>query len=104
MDDELFDLSQIDGPEESAVSAKMTDGQRVLIRELFAKLGVVTAADQFATVAEITGVRILSVAELKAEAANVLIQSLKGRVSRLGRERTGNAWNDRDEDTWIDRL
>jgi DNA polymerase-3 subunit epsilon len=82
----------------------MTSLQRQMIRELFAQLGVTDARSQFEKVAELTGVRIASVTELEVAPASVLIHRLKGRVASSGRANTGNAWADRDEDTWIDRL
>jgi DNA polymerase-3 subunit epsilon len=103
VEDGLFDL---EGPakQEEAAPALMTPPQRQAIRELFAQLGVTDARAQFDMVAELTGARIASVAELEAGPANVLIQMLRGRAARSGRVNTGNAWADRDEDTWIDRL
>ena len=84
--------------------AGLNSVQRDAIRELFAKIGVVSAREQFDIVAELTGVRIASVAELESGPASVLIQMLRGRAARSGRASTGNAWADREEDTWIDRL
>lgn len=103
MDDGLFNLSAPDvGPAER--DNLMTDVQRATIRELFAKLGITDARGQFDTVAELTGVRITSVSQLEIGTANTLIQLLTGRASRSHHTNTGNAWADRGEDTWIDRL
>lgn len=82
----------------------MTDEQRSIIRNQFAQLGLRTAPEQFALVDELTGVRLSSVAELRAVQASLLIERLRGRVASAQRESTGNAWADREEDTWIDRL
>ena len=78
--------------------------QRETIRDLFAKIGVTSAREQFDMVAELTGVQITSVAQLEVGGANLLIHMLRGRASRAHRVNTGNSWADRDEDTWIDRL
>lgn len=82
----------------------MTDSQRSEIRELFARLHIASAARQFEVTAELTGVRIYSVGELDAATAHRLIGALKRRVVSSGRVTTGNSWDDREEDTWIDRL
>jgi hypothetical protein len=104
MDGGLFDLDDSVRAEEPATPTPMTALQRKTIRELFAQIGVVDARAQFDVVAELTGVRITSVAELEVGPANMLIQMLRGRAARSGHANTGNAWADREEDTWIDRL
>ncbi|MFB9645447.1 hypothetical protein [Microbacterium terregens] len=82
----------------------MTAHQRAEIRSLFAKLGLETADLQFDFAAELTGVRIASVGELEATTAQRLIEGLHRRIHNMGRTTTGNSWDDREEDTWIDRL
>ena len=82
----------------------MTSSQRDALRKAFAMLGVSDARGQFALVEELTGQRISSVLELKERDAQTLIQRLAGKVDSLGRKNTGNTWDDRDEDTWIDKL
>lgn len=104
MDGGLFDLDDSVPAEEQAAPTPMTAVQRETIRELFAQIGVIDARAQFDIVAELTGVRITSVAALEVGPANVLIQMLRGRAARSGHVNTGNAWADREEDTWIDRL
>ncbi|KQR86686.1 hypothetical protein [Microbacterium sp. Leaf179] len=104
MDGGLFDLDDAVPTEEQAVPMLMTALQRQMIRDLFAQIAVADARAQFEVVAELTGVRIASVAELEVGPANVLIKMLRGRAALLGQANTGNAWADREEDTWIDRL
>lgn len=104
MDSGLFDLDDSAPAEKQTAPNPMTALQRRTIRELFAQIGVSDARAQFDIVAELTGVRITSVAELEVGPANVLIQMLRGRAARSGHVNTGNAWADRDEETWIDRL
>lgn len=99
----LFD----DQPEPEADKpepVRMYDSQRAEIRSLFETLQIVTAREQFDFVEQLTGMRITSVADLDAQSANVLISRLRSRVSTSGVRSTGNSWDDRDEDTWIDRL
>lgn len=100
-------LSVFDGnePDASAHAAlMMTPAQRSAIRALFAELGISAAGDQFEVTAELTGTRISSVGELEAATAQRLIEGLQRRVTGLGRTVTGKSWDDREEDTWIDRL
>lgn len=104
MDSGLFDLDDQMPLKEEPASSPLSPTQRQTIRELFAQLGVTDARAQFDMVAELTGVRITSVKDLEAGPANVLMQMLRGRIARSGRANTGNAWADREEDTWIDRL
>lgn len=103
VEDGLFSIDEptLDGARETTL---MTSVQRRMIRELFAQINVTNARDQFRMVADLTGVSISSVSELDVAAANVLIRQLKSHGSITRRESTGNAWDDRDEETWIDRL
>lgn len=100
----VFDDEDDDTEPTSARPLPMTEGQRSEIRGLFARLDVSTAALQLDATAELTGVRISSVGELDAATAHRLIGALKRRVVSSGRVISGNSWDDREEDTWIDRL
>lgn len=92
-------------PEEApSTPVMMSESQRAAIRTLFQALGITSAREQFDHVAEMTGKRIAAVGELDARTANTLISLMKSRVDSLGRNNTGNSWDDRQEDTWIDRL
>ena len=104
MDNGLFNLDDPAPHQEPPASIPLSATQRQAIRELFAQLGVTDARAQFDMVAELTGVRIASVVELEAGTANVLLKMLQSRAARSGRANTGNAWADREEDTWLDRL
>ncbi|MBO0985002.1 hypothetical protein [Rathayibacter sp. SD072] len=103
------DLPSLFGEEETAspvppVEPMMTEATRGQVRQAFAKLGITGAREQFEVVAELTGLRISSVRELTQRQAQTLLISLSRRVETAGARRTGNAWADRDEDTWIDKL
>lgn len=86
------------------VPVMMSDLQRSEIRSLFESLDIRTAREQFDLVAEITGTRITSVGELDGATAHRLINRLRSRVASLGRVSTGNSWDDRTDETWIDQL
>ncbi|THG29283.1 hypothetical protein [Naasia lichenicola] len=97
----LFDTG---APKSVAGPRAMSDSQRQVIRDAFARLGVSGARDQFDIVEEVTGHRIVSVNNMNERTAQALIIGLHRRLETAGRQRTGNAWADREEDTWIDRL
>lgn len=90
--------------DQNLLPAPMSESQRATIRSLFESLGVETARAQFDFVADLTGVRIRSVAELDGKTAQLLITRLTARAQTRGQAATGNSWADREEDTWIDRL
>ncbi|WP_454130537.1 hypothetical protein [Microbacterium aurum] len=106
--DSLFDLSQPDVDDRAtpppAAVPMMSADQRTKIRALFGELGITTAREQFGVVKELTGTTITSVADLTAATAHRLVERLAARVRDVGKTRTGNSWDDREEDTWIDRL
>jgi hypothetical protein len=82
----------------------MTDLQRGSIRELFRHLGIADAKSQFESVRDFTGHSISSVQDLSRERANTLLKQLEARASMTKNASTGNAWADRTEDTWLDKL
>jgi hypothetical protein len=100
---DIFDEVPTRPTDPSSVPSMMTAPQRDAIRSGFAELGVSTATDQFAMVLELTGRHITSVAQLEARHAQTLIYGLEEKVRTLGRKNTGSAWDDREEDTWIDK-
>lgn len=97
-----------DEPSEPDTSAHeptlMNDGQRARIREFFSQLGITAAREQYALVEEITGQPIDRVDQLTEANAQLVIYNMPARIENRRASRTGNAWADRDEDTWIDRL
>ena len=99
----MFAEDEPDAPSEKTVES-MTVSQREHLRGLFAQMGAVTAREQFQIVEEITGQRLNSVRDLTARNAQMLLLQLPARIESRGRVLTGNAWTDRVEDTWIDKL
>ena len=84
--------------------ALTTIEQREEIQRSFQSLGVVDTASQLGLTYELTGQRITSVAQLEARHAHVLKSRLRERLAAKARPLTGNSWDDRNEDTWIDKL
>lgn len=87
-----------------AAAIPMTPLQRESIRRAFAALGIEDAPSQFDTIEQLTGHRIASVRDVTFESAATLLPMLTARVASRERILTGNAWSDRTEETWIDKL
>ena len=99
----LFDLGERPKPAASS-PVMITPDQRNAIRDAFQRLGVTDAREQFDIVYQLTGQRVRSPNELESRHAHALTSRLVDRIRTQGVERTGNAWDDREEDTWIDKL
>jgi hypothetical protein len=82
----------------------VTESQRKVLRGFFDQLGLSTAREQFSVVEEITGQRIGKVQELTEQNAMMLIFQLPNRIKSATQVNTGNAWADREQNTWIDKL
>ncbi|TFC87149.1 hypothetical protein E3T24_05665 [Cryobacterium sp. TmT2-59] len=101
----LFESDDNSSGEPQAMSTVMMSiSQRDALKKAFEQLGVTDARGQFAIVEELTGQRIASVGDLEGPHAQTLIYKLADRIDSAGRKNTGNAWGDREEDTWIDKL
>ena len=87
-----------------AVPEMITVGQRMSVREAFEVLGITEAREQFEVVHQLTAQKVTFPLQLQARHAQMLIAGLTERILAKGTVRTGNAWDDRDEDTWIDKL
>ncbi|MCS3442811.1 hypothetical protein [Microbacterium phyllosphaerae] len=91
-------------PSDDEHQRPMSPEQREEIRALFSTLGIAVAQEQFGIVDALIGVRLQSVTDLDSKNAGVLIPRLRKRVESRQRTPSGNSWNDREEDTWIDNL
>lgn len=106
-DDGLFaDL----GPSRSAPAASnsaenagsLADWQITQLRESLAKSGAQSMAERQRLVEEIVGRPVPALRELTIPEARKLLESLAAR--RQSAAGAGSSWDDRDGDTWIDRL
>lgn len=100
----LFDGDNTPSSASAPETQTLTASQREALKSSFAKLGVADARGQFAIVEELTGQRITSVQDLQERHAQTLIHRLVAKIDSIGRKSTGNTWDDREEDTWIDKL
>jgi len=87
-----------------AVSADegLPDWQVAQLRERLDALGLVTMEDRQALIEELAGRPVPSLRHLTFAEARVIVEELSRR--RATDAATGTAWDNRDEDTWIDRL
>ena len=99
----LFDFA-VQGESPNRGPEMITPEQRIRIRDAFSQLAVADARTQFEIVYQLTAQRVRSPSELQARHAQLLIEKLADRLRTQKIERTGNTWDDRDEETWIDRL
>lgn len=103
---ELFEHFDPQGstPAPPQTATPMTTEQRSVIRALFAELALSQAREQFELIDVLIGMKLRSVEDLDARNAARLIPRLKKRVETRKKTPSGDAWRDREEDTWIDHL
>jgi DNA polymerase-3 subunit epsilon len=106
MYDEASSLFDIDGPAQPPnilAPLPIKPEQIQLIREAFEKAGVVTQDERKALIESVLVREVASLRELKAVDARRILQRIAGLRSRKP-ESSGSAWDNREEETWIDKL
>ncbi|HTW13971.1 MAG TPA: hypothetical protein VMF51_02520 [Nocardioides sp.] len=78
------------------------DWQVRQLREALDRQGLESMEDRQRLVEEVTGRPVASLRALTSAEARALVEALAAR--RPAPRSTGSSWDDRDEDTWIDRL
>ncbi|MEO5315555.1 hypothetical protein PV772_15805 [Pseudarthrobacter sp. CC12] len=73
------------------------------IRDAFEEAGVVSQSDRKALIESVIMGEVESLRELKSVDARRILQRIKGLHSRKPTS-TGSAWDNREDDTWIDKL
>lgn len=73
------------------------------IRDAFEKAGVVSQDDRKALIESVVVREVASLRELNAVDARRILQRIEGLRSPKPTS-TGSAWDNREEDTWIDKL
>lgn len=71
------------------------------LRQRLDALGLVTMAERQALIEELAGRSVASLQQLTSAEARAIDERLTPRRSRASE---GSSWDNRDEDTWIDRL
>lgn len=104
--DEASSLFEIDGPAPSPnvlVPLPIKPEQMQMVRDAFEKAGVVNQDERKALIESVLVREVASLGELKAVEARRILQRIEGLHSRKP-ARAGSAWDNREEDTWIDKL
>lgn len=73
------------------------------IRDAFERAGVVSQDDRKALIESVIMGEVESLRELKAVDTRRILQRINGLHSRNATS-TGSAWDNREDDTWIDKL
>lgn len=103
---EASSLFEIDGPASSPdllAPLPIKPEQIQIIREAFEKAGVASQDERKALIESVLAREVASLRKLKAVEARRILQRIEGLHSRKA-ESTGSAWDNREEDTWIDKL
>ncbi|MFM9275114.1 hypothetical protein [Pseudarthrobacter sp. NKDBFgelt] len=106
MYDETASLFEIDEPAPSPnviVPPPIKTEQVQAIRDAFERAGVARQDDRKTLIESVVVREVASLRELKAIEARRIIQRIEGLHSSTAVS-TGSAWDNREEDTWIDRL
>ncbi|WP_240793751.1 MULTISPECIES: hypothetical protein [unclassified Arthrobacter] len=106
MYDEASSLFEIDEPTKSPnviAPLPIKTEQIQEIRDAFEKAGVLGQVDRKALIEAVVVREVSSLRELRAVDVRRILQRIQGlRSSRP--TSTGSAWDNREEDTWIDKL
>lgn len=104
--DEPSSLFEIDGSAPSPnvlAPLPIKPGQIQEIRDAFEKAGVASQDDRRALIESVVLREVASLRELKAVEARRILQRING-LCNSNPATTGSAWDNREEDTWIDKL
>jgi DNA polymerase-3 subunit epsilon len=104
--DEASSLFEIDGQAHSPnvlAPLPIKPEQIQAIRDAFAKAGVDSQDDRKALIESVVVREVASLRELQGVDAQRILQRIEG-LARPKSASTGSAWDNRDEDTWIDKL
>jgi hypothetical protein len=104
LNDETFDIfaRPAKGPDVLA-DLPIRDVQVQQIREAFAAAGIDSMADRRAIIESCTVRKVTSIRELLAKDVPAILRRIEER-SLPAKPNSGSAWDNRDQDTWIDKL
>ncbi|MFF2620337.1 hypothetical protein [Oerskovia jenensis] len=104
-DDLLFDLGHSEKPAQQQVPpAPIRDDQIAEIRAAFEAAGITDQDERRVLVESCVQRPAASLRELRATDARFVLERLAARAKLRGDMTAGSAWDQRDSDTWIDRL
>jgi DNA polymerase-3 subunit epsilon len=104
--DEASSLFEIDEPAPSLnvlAPLPIKTEQIQAIRDAFERAGMVSQDDRKALIESVVVREVMSLRELKAVDALRILKRIEGLRSPKPTS-TGSAWDNREEDTWIDKL
>ena len=101
-EDALFAIDEPTPVEAPPQPARILTVQVDQVRKALDGLNLATMAERQTVVEEILGRPIATLRDLFSEDVRPLLEGIHVRKPKQGTE--GSAWDERDEDTWIDRL
>lgn len=90
--------------EQPNVSDSIADWQLRQLRSALDKLGLTTMHERQAVIERLVGRHVEALAALEPREARLVLEQLNAQSRSANGPGTRSAWDDRDEDTWIDRL
>ena len=102
----LFDLP-CDQPKKAAETrgAPIRDEQVQHIREAFQSAGIDEQSERKALIESVASRPVASLRELLAVEASLVLGAIRKLANaKPAQKSSGSAWDDREEDTWIDKL
>lgn len=104
-DDALFDLGSTEDPiPEPPRPAPIREDQIAEIRAAFEAAGITDQDERRELIESCVQRSVTSLRELRATDARFILERLAARSASRGGTDTGSAWDQREGDTWIDRL
>lgn len=104
MNDSTFDIfGQPEQAPQAPSDPPIRDSQIQQLREAFAASGIDSMEDRRAIIESCTIRPVASIRELLAKDVRPILRRIEER-SIAPKQKTGSAWDNRDEDTWIDKL
>jgi DNA polymerase-3 subunit epsilon len=107
MSEQLFEFEE-DASADAQVAEQrdfpIRDYQIAQIRDAFAQAGVTDQAERKSIIESCVFRDVASVREVRADEVRRILQRIAQRVAAASRPVGGSAWDDREEDTWIDKL
>lgn len=99
----LFEIDEPATPPNVLARLPIKTEQIQAIREAFERAGVVSQDDRKALIESVVVREAANLRELRAVDAGRILQRIEGLRSPKSAS-TGSAWDNREEDTWIDKL
>lgn len=100
----LFDLGQEPTQTPSFEEPLITDQQVQAIREAFQFAGITSTEERQELIESCTARPVSNIRELQGRDFRRVLKRISERQQEPKAGGTGSAWDNRDEDTWIDKL